>query len=276
MKQINFNGQLRPQSTPILFPSNRAFRYGDGLFESIRMFDGQLPFLDYHYERLYKGMYFLGYNIPKYFSPLFFQNEIKKLTQNKLNCRIRLTVFRSDGGLYTPTDNTPVFIIEAVSLTENRFTVNEEGLKIGWYKKTKIPLTPLSALKTCNALPYILAAQYCKKNQLDDCLMLNTEDRIAESYKANVFFIGTSKIFTPAADEGCIEGVMRRVVIELLKDMEQEVLECPISVDMVADAQAILLTNATRGGEWVECLGDEQTYQRHLIDKLIGRLNDLL
>ncbi len=265
-----------PLSTPSLFPSNRAFRYGDGLFESIRMFDGQLPFLDYHYERLYKGMHFLGYNIPKYFNPLFFQNEIKKLVQNEPNCRIRLTVFRSDGGLYTPADNAPVFIIEATALTENRFTVNTEGLKIGWYKKTKLPLTPLSALKTCNALPYILAAQYCKKNQWDDCLMLNTEDRIAESYKANVFFIQGSKIFTPAADEGCIEGVMRRVVIELLKDMKQEIIECPVSVDMISDAQAILLTNATRGVQWVGNMEAGGVYKPLLLKKFNKGLNRLL
>lgn len=273
MQHINFNGEIIGANTPIFTTQNRAFRYGDALFESIRMMDGRLPFLAYHYERLRRGMDVLGFDIPTHFSIIFFENEIKKLTRNNANFRIRLTVYRNDGGLYTPENNTPVFLIEANETTDNQFTANEEGLNIGIYTDFKLPLSPLANLKTSNSLPYILAAQFCKKNNWDDCLILNQVGRIAETFKANIFFIKNDVIYTPSLSEGCIDGVMRKVVIEILQEIKKEVIEVPISAEKLSEFDAIFITNATRGVQWISRIFNIKDYDKILVDEIVEQIN---
>lgn len=273
MKHINFNGQIIDANTPIFTTKNRAFRYGDALFESIRMLDGRLPFLEYHYERLQRGMNVLGFDIPTHFSIIFFENEIKKLTRDKGNFRIRLTVYRSDGGLYSPENNTPIFLIEAKQITDNQFTVNEKGLNIGIYTDFKLSLSPLAKLKTSNSLPYILAAQFCQKNNWNDCLMLNQKERIAETYKANIFFVKNDVIYTPSLGEGCIAGVMRKVVINILREMKKEVIETQISPEKLSEFDAIFITNATRGVQWISRIFEIKNYEKILVNEIVERLN---
>lgn len=273
MQHINFNGKIIDANTPIFTTKNRAFRYGDALFESIRMLDGRLPFLEYHYERLQRGMGVLGFDIPTHFSIIFFENEIKKLTRDKGNFRIRLTVYRSDGGLYTPENNTPVFLIEAKQIADNQFTVNKEGLNIGTYIKSKLPLSSLANLKTSNSLAYILAAQFCQKNNWDDCLILNQTGRIAETYKANIFFVKNNVIYTPLLDEGCIAGVMRKVVINILREMKKDLIETQISPEKLNEFDAIFITNATRGVQWISRIFEVKNYEKLLVDEIIERLN---
>ena len=273
MQHINFNGKIIDANTPIFTTKNRAFRYGDALFESVRILDGRLPFLKYHYDRLKHGMEVLGFDIPTHFSIIFFENEIKKLTRDKGNFRIRLTVYRSDGGLYTPENNTPVFLIEAKQIADNQFTVNKEGLNIGTYTKSKLPLSSLANLKTSNSLAYILAAQFCQKNNWDDCLILNQAGRIAETYKANIFFIKNNVIYTPSLDEGCIAGVMRKVVINILQEMKKEVIEAPIPPEKLNEFDAIFITNATRGVQWISRVFDIKNYEKILVNEIVERLN---
>jgi len=273
MTHINYNGKITDADTPIFTTKNRAFRYGDALFESIRMLDGRLPFLRYHYERLGRGMDVLGFDIPTHFSIIFFENEIKKLTQTNDNYRIRLTVYRNDGGLYTPENNTPIYLIEAEQITDNQFTVNEEGLNIGIYPDFKLPLSPLANLKTSNSLPYVLAAQFCQKNNWDDCLMLNQAGRIAETFKANVFFVKNDTIYTPSLGEGCIDGVMRKVVIEILQEMKMEVIETQISTEKLSEFDAIFITNSTRGVQWISRIFDIKNYDKILVDEIVEQLN---
>jgi len=275
MQHINFNGKIIDSNTPIFTTKNRAFRYGDALFESIRMLDGRLPFLAYHYERLQRGMNVLGVDIPTHFSIIFFKNEIKKLTRGNDNFRIRLTLYRSDGGLYTPENNTPIFLIEAKQIPDNQFTVNEKGLNIGIYADFKLPLSPLANLKTSNSLPYILAAQFCQKNNYDDCLMLNQAGRIAETFKANVFFVKNNVIYTPSLDEGCISGVMRKVVMNILQEMKKEVIETQISHEKLSEFDAIFITNATRGVQWISRIFEVKNYEKILVNEIVEQLNSL-
>ncbi len=272
MKRINFNGQILPIDQAGLTPKNRAFRYGDALFESIRMFDGKLPFLNYHIERLTKGMRILGYKIPEYYAVSFFKQEIEKLTQTTGNYRIRLTVFRQDGGLYTPVNNQVNFIIEAEPITGNCFVFHETGLKANFYTEHKIPMTRLSSLKTCNALPYVLAARFCKKNKLDDCLMFNTADRVVESYKANLFFVHANKVFTPPVSDGGIEGTMRKIVINVLKEMNINVVEQSVVKQDIKFFKAILLTNAIKGVDWISDLNGN-TFQPVYVKDILKKLN---
>src|SRR5690606_4067857 len=143
--------------------------------------------------------------------------EIQKLLDGKGNHRVRLTVFRSDGGFYLPLDNRPQFLIESEMLEHSIFTLNETGLQTALFENIRLPNYPFSTIKTCNALPFVLASVFCKENGLGDCLLLNQSEFLVGSSCANVFLIKENAVLTPALAEGCVDGTMRKQVIKLVK-----------------------------------------------------------
>ncbi len=156
---ISYNGKILPADTPLVGAESRAIRYGDGLFETIRMRKGEMPLFDYHMERLFSGLIQLG--LKKEFTLLktSLQEDIVKLAQkNKVlnNARIRMNVIRGNGGLYDPENNKPNIIIEAVSLGEQYDRLNENGLVI--YPDARKSTDRFSNLKSNNFLPYTLGA----------------------------------------------------------------------------------------------------------------------
>ena len=231
--------------------TNRVFRYGDGLFETIRVFEGNIPFLSDHFARLNKGMKFLKFKIPENFTFSFFKNEINKLTKEEGNWRIRLTVFRSNGGFYTPTNNTSRFVIEARSLESEKFQLNEKGKIMGIFDQFKLSSNELANLKTCNGIPYILASIYAKENKFDDCFLINERESIAEATSSNVFILKKDKILTPSLSSACIEGVMRNAVIKLASNLQFKVEEREITKDDLKEADEIWLTNSIQGIQYV-------------------------
>ncbi|MBK8563542.1 MAG: aminotransferase class IV [Saprospiraceae bacterium] len=287
--QINHNGLVLPADTPIFTAQNRSFRYGDGLFESIRAFDGRLPFFHYHWQRLMAGLSSLGIEKPPYFSPDFFQNEIAKLTNNQGNWRIRLTVWRSGGGLYTPATNQPEFLIEAVPFSSSRFELNE-GLRIGVFPSPLLPTAnlnqstpdnpqfpnfPISNFKLTSALPYVLAAQYKQANGLDHSLLLNTAGRLACANSANIFWVKNGRLFTPPLSEGCVAGTMRAILFDIAKATKIKVQEKKGRLADLAEAEEVFLTNAIQGIRWVkEIQGMEQRYGHELVKRLVTALNE--
>src|ERR1700743_2434155 len=103
MSYFNFNGKILPADTSTIGPENRGLRYGDGLFETIKMTNGKLLFEDDHFARLWKGLTILQFDLPKHFSPENLQEQIvalAKKNEHTTSARIRLNVFRGDGGLY--------------------------------------------------------------------------------------------------------------------------------------------------------------------------------
>ncbi len=253
---VNLNGSVINTDITLFSSENRAFRYGDGLFESIRVFDGKMPFFDLHWHRLSMGFELLKYELPAFFSPNFFENEIQKLTQGHGNWRIRLTVWRGGAGLYTPESNIPEFLIEATPLPSAVFELNENGLNIGLFDQALLHHQPLSILKTTSALPYVLASIFKKENQLDDCLMPNTAGRPVCGSSSNFFWVKDDELSTPPLTEGCIAGTMRGAVLALAGQLGIMVSETPITMDELKVANEIFLTNAIQGIRWVQTIPD--------------------
>lgn len=271
---FNFNGQLFSPESKVFGTSNRAFRYGDGLFETIRMIDGNLMFYKYHMERLFKGMNALKLNYHKAFDVEFIASEIFSLARaNKIykNARIRFSVFREDGGWYTPEKNTFQYLIEIQALEESNYTA-EKGLIVDVYSELRKDFTSISSLKTINALPYVLAGVYRKENQLDECILLNRDNNIVESISSNVFLVKENKIYTPAISEGCIDGVMRKVVIDIIKKKKLQLLETKLPVALLEHSDEIFLTNTIKGIQSVVGIGNKRYFSR-LSKELLTELN---
>ncbi len=254
----------------IIGANNRGLKYGDGLFETLRVIDGNIPFVNRHFKRLKNGMKVLSLKAPKGFNLAFFKSEILKLT-NKAHARVRVTVFRQDGGLYLPSQNTLNYLIEAKPLNDSQFRFNQKGIHLGLAKSIQLPCNQLSTLKTINALPYILAAQERKKRKFDDILLLNQHGRIAEANSSNIFLWTGRTLKTPKLTEGVIGGVIRSVIIDKAKQVGIKVKEDKLRLQDLHKAKSVFLSNSIQGIRWVN------QFENCKFGPSIGQeLNDLL
>ncbi len=251
---INFNGNLVPDTQPVVEVDNRAFRYGDGLFETMLWKDGDLRFLNFHVERLQQGMEMLHFEDLNLFDEFFIRTRAEELIRknNMLGqqVRVRFSVFRSGAGMYGPETNKPAYVMQ-VSRLETSLRDKKVGLIVDLYSEYRKPYSELSKIKSANALIYVMAGLYKKKFAYDDVLLLNQDGFLCESLNSNIFIYYEKNLYTPALSEGCIEGVMRRVVIDMAKDEGIEVIEAQISPEIMKKADEIFCTNATQGVQWV-------------------------
>jgi branched-chain amino acid aminotransferase len=251
---LNFNGSILPSDHPIFEAHNRGFRYGDGLFESMRFLKGKLKFPEMHIDRIQKGMKLLKFDNYSLIDTWFIREKTEELIRrNKFgaDARIRLTIFRDSGGFYTPDSNKFAYLLELHKLDDSQYVLNKKGLIIDVYDEVPKPVNILSNSKTSNALIYVLAGIYKNQNALDEVLILNQNGFLCESVSSNVFVVYDRKLYTPALNEGCIAGVMRQVVMRLAKENDIELVEAQINPDILNEADEVFLTNATRGIQWV-------------------------
>lgn len=267
MAYFNFNGKLYADATPVIGPDSRGLRYGDGLFETFKSQNGELILFDDHLARLWKGLGLLQFEIPKFFTPDKLQEEISFLLikNNHSTARIRLSVFRGDGGLYDHK-NSLQYTIQSWPLQASTGLLNTNGLQLGIYRDAKKSLDSFSNCKHNNFLPYVMAALFAKQMKLNDALVLNQHGRICDSTIANVFVVKNEIITTPPLHEGCIAGIMRKTVIQTLEENENKVREDLITEETLMDADEVFLTNSISNLRWVAGIDDKTYTHRHISD----------
>jgi len=252
VSKINVNGQILDSEDGFAGIHHRGLKYGDGLFESIRMLDGKMPLLSDHMRRLFRGMELLKIKKPKHFTTAFFRKEIQRITRSNKNTRIRITVFRAPGGLYTPTQNHPSYLIEYQLIKTNNWQWLKKGLIIKICPTIELPITAWSGLKTTNSLPYIMAGLWKQEQRMDDCILLNQLGLVAEASSSNVFYFKENKLFTPSDQSGAIQGVMRRQVIKLAKKNGVPLSKKEVLPKELLAADEVFLSNAVQGIRWVK------------------------
>jgi len=260
-----YNGKLLPEGSTPISPANRSFRYGDGLFETIRMSDGHLPLWDLHRRRLFDGLKALKFDIPRLFTPSRLQEEIEKTCQKNslVNARIRLTVFRGEGGLYDTENHQPNFTIETWPLPRSVPEFNVNGLQLGIYEGGRKSADHLANLKSNSFLLYAMAALHAKEQHWNDAIILNSVEKIADSTIANIFWVKGDEVFTCPLTEGPVNGVMRKWIMQ-----QSAVTEMPLTVEAILSADEVFLTNAIRGIQWVAGIGEKQGMQNRISGRL--------
>ncbi len=274
LSYYNLDGKIFIESENNISVNNRSFRYGDGFFETIKLVDGNIQLKQLHFERIATSLATLGFKVNKHFSFEVLEQQIMALAiknnHNKLG-RIRVTFFREDAGLYEVTNFHPHILIQSFGLNETVNKLNENGLVIGVYEIAKKSCDVFSNIKSNNYLQYAMAALWAKENKLNDALLLNSNNNIADSTIANVFIIKNRTIKTPALTEGCVAGVMRKHIIETLKIQNIIVAETTINIEDIATADEVFLTNAIKGIMWVRQFGDS-VYANFETRKIINLL----
>ncbi|HQQ93606.1 MAG TPA: aminotransferase class IV [Bacteroidia bacterium] len=247
------NGHLVSVYEPSVPFTNRAFRYGDALFESIRVCKGKIMFLKEHLTRLKLGMTVLRMNLPAEFTSENLHDliaELLKKNQHGQNARVRLTVFRNGGGYYSPESNDISFLLES-QLMDAPYELNKKGLWVDIYADIKKPINKLSNIKSANALLYVMAGIAKQSMKLDECFLVNENGTICESISSNVFVVKNGTLFTSPLSEGCVAGVMRKQIMHMATENKILTFESPITMYTLLNGDEVFLTNSIRGVQWI-------------------------
>ena len=269
-----YNGKISKTGKPLISPDNRSFRYGDGFFETMKMVNGKIQLSDYHFERLFASLELLQFQKPVYFTREYLEDQVitlaKKNYHHKL-ARIRLMIFRGDGGLYDIDNHFPHHLVQTWELNPANNSFNENGLVIDIFKDARKVCDRYSSVKSNNFLAYVIAALWAKQHKLNDAILLNPYDRIADATIANVFIVKNGLIKTPALTEGAVNGVMRRHLLHSMRKENMPVEETMITVDDLNEASEIFFTNSIYGIKWVKQLG-ENGYTHQLASLLHNKM----
>jgi branched-chain amino acid aminotransferase len=247
---INFNGETLT-SDAVLSNSNRGFLYGDGVFETLKIVNSKILYLEDHYFRLMASMRIVRMEIPNSFTMEFLEVQIINLAKaNKVedSARIRFTVFRNDGGYYLPETRQTSFLIQATSLENKKYIFKKEPYEVDLYKDFFVAKQLLSTLKTTNKMLQITGSIFAKENDFQNCLLLNNDKNIVEALNGNVFMKTGNQLITPPISEGCLNGIMRKQVVRLASGIENlEISEAIISPFDLQKADELFITNIISG-----------------------------
>lgn len=277
-KYLCLNGEFRPAAEPVVLAGNRAFRFGDALFENIHAWSTEGQFLDRHYSRLINSMDILGMTVPERLTLQALSRLITQLlNRNKMfgGACIRLTAFRKAGENILPGDQEVSFVVESESLDTGKYTLNEKGYTIDVCQEYRRPSGILSGIKGTGYLPNVMTALFCEKHALDEAIMLNESGRITGSSRSNIFLVRDSVLFTPVLGQGCIPGVMREVIMKIAVDAGLQVNDhSSLTPAVLDDADEIFFTNAVEGIRWTGAYRQRRFYKR-TAQMLIRKLNEL-
>lgn len=271
---INLNGELLFKENVNLSIDNRGFKYGDAIFETIKVVNKKVVFWEDHYFRLMASMRMLRMKIPMEFTLEFLEKEILKtiaVIDDAPSYRVRLNVYRKDGGLYTPKTNKVDYSIEA---SENTY-VSKNEYKVDVFKDFYNYSGLLSTVKTNNRMLNTLASIYANENDLDSCVLLNERKGVVEVTNGNIFVVKGNVVKTPALSEGCIKGIVRGKIIEILtKNKDFTIEETTISPFEIQKADEVFITNAIVGVQAITKF-KKKTFTTSLATKLQANLNVL-
>lgn len=209
-------------------------------------------------ERLFRGLQLLYFDLPSYFTASWIIKQVTNLCDKNQHsvARVRLTLFRGDGGVFDTENHFPNCIIQTWPLLKPGFELNENGLVVGIYNDAQKSPDIFSNIKTNNYLPYLLAAVEAKKQRWNEALVLNTRQKICDAITANVFIVKKNIVYTPPLTEGCIAGTIRRFLLEQMPVAGFDTRETALTINDIHEADEIFLTNAIQGIRWVQRCGN--------------------
>lgn len=274
---ININGELLSSEYSKISYLNRGFQYGDALFETIRVINSKIIFWETHYFRLMSSMRLLRMQIPMEFSPEFLEDKIVELIkENKLDqkpAKVKINISRKTGGLYKPESREIDYFLSCESIENPFFVLEDNFYEIELFKDHFVNSGLLSTLKTNNKLVNILASIYADENGYDNCILLNEKKSVIEFTNANIFLVKDNIIKTPPLSDGCLKGVVREKLIDIIKKSEEfELKEESISPFELQKADEMFMTNAIKGIQTVSKYRKKE-YDSKVAKSFIGKLN---
>ncbi len=279
MEMVDFNGKLIAAESTFLNHGNRGLRYGDALFETMRASNGSLYFWEEHYLRLMASMRMLRMEIPMNFTLEFLEASVAEVlvanNLSKQSARIRITVFRAEGGLYLPTTNEVHYTIEAEALAAPFYLLDENDYEVELYKDFYVNADILSTLKTNNKILHVTGSIFASENGYDNCLVLNASKMVVEALNGNLFLVSGNTLKTPPLKDGCLNGIIRKKIIEIVvKTEDLEIEEASISPFELQKADELFITNSIVGIRPITKYR-KKGYGSTTAQNILGKLNAL-
>ncbi|HET8839476.1 MAG TPA: aminotransferase class IV [Flavobacteriaceae bacterium] len=274
---INLNGKIFPAGEAKLSIENRGYQYGDALFETIRAIHGKIVFWEDHYFRLMASMRILRMEIPMEFSPEFLENEILNLIEaNELKdkpVKIKLNVHRNPGGLYKPETRKIGYMIRVWELDSPFYILNNEPYQVELFKDYFVNSGLLSTLKTNNKILHVLGSIFAQENGFSNCILLNEKKMVTEALNGNLFLVQGKKIKTPPLSEGCLNGIIRKKLLEILQKLPEYIVEEKvISPFELQKADELFLTNVVLGIQPITVYR-KKNFEKKIAGGLLAKIN---
>lgn len=267
---LSYDGRMVRSHEPVVRADNRSFRYGDGCFETMRCREGCIPLWDDHAERLFSAMERLKFQPAKTFTPAWLQEAVAAILHKNghlPSARVRLMIFRGQGGLYDEIDHQPHLIIETWAIDQPGPDIQEKGLVTGVFPHAKKMADGFSHIKSNNYQCYVQGALWAREQGYTEAFILNGDNCLADATMANIFLVSNGVILTPALSEGCVAGVMRKLLLRHCKAQSLPVAEKKITLAELREASEIFLSSAISGIRWVGSC-DGVHYRRGVGDML--------
>lgn len=211
---IYSNDQFISDAAPVFTVDNRAFHYGDGIFETMLCKNNTIQYFSDHFERLQKSMTCMELTNEICSNETELKNIIHELIKRNEygpNVRIKLMVHRNWGGLYAPESNNGTITIltkEYISThpSSKEYVVFSDDVRNHYHKG--------SMFKLLSSGRYVLAGLEMKRRKANDIIITDIDGNISECLQANIFWIKNNVIYTPGIETGCIDGIMRKQIQE--------------------------------------------------------------
>lgn len=271
---IYLNNSLVPKSEAKVSVFDHGFLYGDGIYETMRVYDGVVFMLDEHIRRLFRSAMMIGLTIPK--DPDEIKTAIfETLRANRLkDAYLRVTVSRGYGpiGLDPDLCTRPTFVIISEDMKEYPPSLYNNGIKViiaSTRRNLKEALNP--QIKSLNFLNNILAKIEAKEKGAYEAIMLNHSGNLAEGTISNIFFVKEGILCTPSVDCGILDGITRGQVIDLAIREGLRVKEGFFTPEDLYDASEVFITNTTLEVMPVSMV-DQRGYNVGEISRLLRRV----
>ncbi|MCB0737997.1 MAG: aminotransferase class IV [Bacteroidetes bacterium] len=254
---ISYNGDILDEKELTIPFLNRAFLYGDGFFESIFIHSDKMPLWHLHAERIKNAaeiLQFQNINILKVLESI---ENLTEVTKGSFK-RARISFFRENGGLYTPTSRNAEFVIEIKPIAKDIKALPTDGITLGISSYQKA-VQPFGSFKSLNSQLYVLAGIEKQKLGFDELILFNHYHAITECISSNIFWFENEELFTPSLKTGCVNGVMRKHVLEVCKKQGIKVYE--VETDLPHSVSEMFLTNAIQGIVPVKSINNEELRQ---------------
>ena len=273
---FNFNGKLFNEDDHILDAKNRGLQWGDAVYEELRVLSGEVIFLEEHYLRLMSSMRILRMEIPMNFTMEFMEEEILKTVLKeglKVTKRVKFTVFRNSENDDALANNSISYIVTTSILPNHFYVLEENEYEVELFKDFYKNASMLSNLDTTNKILNVVGRIYAQENDYNDCLVLNEQKQVIESLNGNIFLIQKNIIKTPPLTDGCLNGILRKKLIEIISKLEDyELQELSISPFELQKADELFVINAIDGIISITKYR-KKLYSNYVAKNLIGKLN---
>ena len=245
-KFVFLNGNIVPDTEGYITSGDRGFLYGDGIFETLRTYNGEPFKLAEHLERMCSSAKKLSI-LPVYTNAEVSES-IKELIEknNVQDAYIRITLSRGAGGNGLGINNNlkSTMLIQVKSFTPYEKKLYEEGMSLVVSRHRRSTSCPISCHKTTNLLTSILLKEEAKRKSANDTIVINTDGYVAECVVSNIFIINNGSVTTPPLDTNILPGITRKTVLDICQNSGIPAREECFKIETLIKADEIFITNS--------------------------------